>query len=427
MTRQIHRCTRVSIRAAQAVQRRDFFRLIGLGGLTAGSLNWVDLVTAQADDLRRRGMACILLWMQGGPSQFETFAPKPGHANGGETRAIATSVPGIHLADNLSNLAQVMNHLAVIRSVTSREGSHPRATYLLHTGYLPTTTVQFPSLGALVAHEIGDPACELPSFVRIGGRGGSGRDGGLLGAQFDPFEMNNPGTPPTNTRPTTDAARYQRRLDLLQRLEADFAAVAPREVREHQQLYQSASRMIMSRHMKTFDLSAESLSVREAYGRSSFGTGCLLARRLVEAGVSNGWDTHVDNFTRTGQLARQIDRPFAQLVRDLADRGMLERTLVIWMGEFGRTPSINPRAGRDHFPRAFSVALAGGGVRGGQVIGETDAGGVTIRDRPVTVPDLFQTFCHSLGIDADRENISPIGRPIKIVDGGSVVEEVFRG
>ncbi len=192
-----------------------------------------------------------------------------------------------------------------------------------------------------------------------------------------------------------------------------------------------ASKMVLSPKMETFDISREPAKVREAYGSSEFGAGCLLARRLIESGVTfvevgaGNWDTHLDNFSRSKELCEQVDQPYAQLLRDLQQRGILEKTLVIWMGEFGRTPRINPRGGRDHYPRAFSVALAGGGVNGGQVIGNTDAGGENVTDRPVGVADLFQTFCHSLQIDADHENMSSIGRPIKIVDGGEVVNEVF--
>jgi hypothetical protein len=388
-------------------------------------------MTAQAGELRKRGMACILLWMQGGPSQFETFSPKPGHDNGGETKAIATSVSGIQVADNFPNMAKMMREAAIIRSMTSKEGSHPRATYLLHTGYLPTASVKYPSIGSIVASELADPKSQLPSFVRIGGRGGNASGAGFLGVQFDPFDVQNPSSPPTNTQPSSDVARYQRRLSLLDRLQADFAREAPDVVADHKKLYDRAARMVLSSDMKAFDLSQESAKVREAYGEDQFAAGCLLARRLVEAGVtfvevtSNGWDTHDDNFARSKRLSGEVDQPFAQLLRDLKGRGMLGKTLVVWMGEFGRTPRINPRGGRDHYPRAFNAVLAGGGIRGGQVIGETDGGGNAVEKRPVTVPDLFQTICTSLAIDPAKENMSGIGRPIKIVDGGEPVKELL--
>ncbi|HEX5105878.1 MAG TPA: DUF1501 domain-containing protein [Pirellulaceae bacterium] len=431
MSHQMHIQSDVSIRRG-LVQRRDFLRAIPAAALAAGALSWQDALIASAADLRRSGKACILLFMQGAPSQFETFDPKPGHANGGETKAIATSVPGIEICENLPQTAQVMEHLCLIRSMTSREGAHPRAQYLMHTGYLPTATVKYPTLGSIVAHELGDPASELPSFVRIGGRG-LGNDGaGLLGVAYDPLAMGRAGQPPDNTALTTPAARYQRRLNLLTRLEADYANQGgEQEVADHQKIYGQAAKMVTSPKMAAFSIDKEPAKVREAYGSGAFGQGCLLARRLIESGVTfvevglGNWDTHQDNFNRTKTLCGQLDQPLAALIGDLKDRGMLGSTLIVWTGEFGRTPRINANSGRDHYPRAFNAFLAGGGVKGGQVIGGTSAGGDTPTGRTVSVNDLLRTVCTSLNIDPSKENMSPIGRPIKIVDGGEVVKEVF--
>ena len=422
----------VALDRDRVVRRRDFLRTGAATGLAAGTLSWTDLLSARAGLLRRNERACILLWMQGGPSQFETFSPKPDHASGGETKAISTAVPGIKISENFPRVARIMDKVALIRSVTSKEGSHPRASFLLHTGYLPTASVKHPTFGAIAAHEIGQLESELPSFVRIGGPGRNTAGSGLLGVEYDPFVLRAAGRLPENAQITTDARRFHLRRKLLGRLERDYAAAGgEQEVADHQKIYEKASRMILSTKMKAFDLDKETDAVREAYGRTPFGSGCLLARRLVGAGVTfvevtlGNWDTHQDNFERTRNLAEQVDRPMAALIADLKRRGMLDSTLVVWMGEFGRTPKINPRGGRDHFPRAFNVALAGGGIRGGQVVGKTDAGGAAVTDRPVTVQDLFRTFCKSLKIDADRENMSPIGRPIKIVDGGQTVDELF--
>ena len=412
--------------------RRDFLRVAAAAGAAAGVTSWTDAICLSADDLRKRGMACILLWMGGGPSQFETFSPKTGHENGGETKAISTAVSGIQIADSLPKCAGAMQDLAIVRSMTSKEGSHPRATFLLHHGYLPMGGVKFPTLGANVAQQIGTPGFDIPSFVRIGGKGVDTGGGGFLGVDYDPFVLPNPEAKPENTQPATRDDRYARRLEMLQQVEANFGAVEGADlVADHQKLINKSSKMIQSPRMTAFDLSKESDKMRDAYGRTKFGAGCLLARRLVETGVTfvevnqEGWDTHDDNFTRTASNNSTIDQPMAQLVTDLKERGMLDRTLVIWMGEFGRTPRINPRAGRDHYPRAFNVVLAGGGVRGGQVVGETDAGGVEVTARPVTVNDLFRTIYATLGIDADHENMSRIGRPIKLVDGGQVVRELL--
>ena len=424
--------TNIALKQGHVVGRRDFLRQIAATGLAAGACNWTDVISASADDLRSRGMACILLWMQGGPSQFETFSPKPDHVHGGETKAIRTKVAGIQIAENLPHCAKVMDELAIIRSMTSKEGNHQRATYLLHHGYLPMGGVKFPTLGSNVAHQIGDAANQLPSYVRIGGRLPNSGSGGFLGVEYNPLVLNSAARMPQNTTPRSGLDRYHRRLRLLDSLQSDFASGAGKQVvADHRKLTERAAEMILSPSMKAFDLEKEPSQLREAYGEGNFASGCQMARRLVEHGVtfvevvSNGWDTHQDVFSRTANLTGQIDQPMAMLIQDLKQRGMLDKTLVVWMGEFGRTPKVNPRAGRDHYPKAFNAVLAGGGVRGGQVLGQTNAAGTEVTERPVSVTDLFRTIYHTLDIDPDHENISSIGRPIKLVDGGEVVEELF--
>ena len=256
---------------------------------------------------------------------------------------------------------------------------------------------------------------------------------GILGVDYDPLVMHAAGRPPENTSLATDQQRFQRRLGLSDRLQTDYANHGGKqEVSDHQKIYAQAATLVLSPKMEGFDLDKEPQNVKDAYGSSPFAQGCLLARRLIETGVTfvevtlGNWDTHQDNFNRSRTLCGQLDQPFAALLADLKSRGLLDSTLVIWTGEFGRTPRINPNSGRDHFPRAFTVVLAGGGVKGGQVIGRTDAGGEASRTAPFRVNDLLRTVCHSLGIDADKQNMSSIGRPISIVDGGEVVKEVVR-
>ena len=408
-------------------ERRDFLRRATASAVGVGSLSWCDFMTAKAARLREQGRACILLWMRGGPSQFETFSPKPGHDHGGQTQ-----VSGIQIAEHLPETSRMMREICVIRSMTSKEGSHPRASFLMHTGYVPTASVRHPTLGSVVTQQIGEAQGDLPAFVHVGNRGRGSVAGGFLGVQYDPFVLNDPRRQPENTALTTDKSRFQKRLRLLDRLESQVGAEGMKQkVFNHQGLYDRASRLVLSSQMKSFDLSQEPEHVLQRYGDSKFASGCLLARRLIETGVTfvevdhGGWDTHQDNFARSRQLCEELDRPYAALLADLKQRGLLERTLVIWMGEFGRTPRVNARAGRDHYPRAFNVALAGAGVAGGQVIGATDAGGEAVTDQPVTVPDLFRTFCRALNLDPDHENMSPIGRPIKIVEKGQAVQEVF--
>lgn len=410
------------------VTRRDFLYGVSAGTLATGALGWVDLMALQADELRRRGKACILLWMQGGPSQLETFDPKPGRDNGGPTQAIETAVPGIRIAEHWPRVAQVMDKIALVRSMTNREGNHQRATYQLHTGYAPSGSVKHPNFGSVVACELGEPDAALPQFVSIGPTLGAG----LLGTDYDPFVVRNPSRPPDNVALPVADDRFTRRLGLLDRLEKDFAAAGGKNlVADHRSVYHKTARMVRSDKLGAFDLENEPASMRERYGPSAFGQGCLVARRLIEAGVTfvevrmGGWDTHQDNFNRVADQAGQVDPAFAALVSDLSSRELLDSTLVVWMGEFGRTPRINARTGRDHFPRAFNVVLAGGGIRGGRVIGRTSDDGMEVVERPVTVADLFCSFCHALGIDPRWENLSPFGRPLKIVEGGAPIDELF--
>jgi hypothetical protein len=430
----LHLQSAVSLRRGH-VRRRDFLKYIPAAA-AAGGLSWQDQVMASAPALRKAGKACILLWMGGGPSQFETFDPKPGHANGGETKTIPTTIPGVQISANLPRIAQATDDLCLIRSMTGKDGQHPRATFLMHTGYAPSPAVKYPTLGSIVAKEIGDATSDLPSFVRIGagqGANASAMGGaGILGVDYDPLTMTAAGRPPENTSLASDEKRFQRRLNLLDRVQSDYANRGGSEtVADHQKIYAQASRLVLSPKMTGFDLDKEPQKIKEAYGSSPFGQGCLLARRLIETGVTfvevtlGNWDTHQDNFNRVRDLCGQLDQPYAALLADLKSRGLLDSTLVIWTGEFGRTPRVNPNSGRDHFPRAFTSILAGGGVKGGQVIGATDAGGDAVQDRPVTVNDFLRTTCRSLGIDADKQNMSSIGRPIKIVDGGEAVKEVF--
>jgi uncharacterized protein (DUF1501 family) len=415
------------------LSRRTFLRSLAVGAAGMGMLGWKEQVTLHAEELRKRGMACILLFMRGGPSQLETFDPKPGTNNGGPTQALNTAVSGIQIAEGWPNVAKAMKDIALIRSMTNKEGEHQRATYQLHTGYVPTGSVKYPSLGSIVASEIGPEKFDLPHFISIGNRAAT-IGSGFLGMSVAPFVVANPTVMPANVAlpQHVNGDRYNRRLDLLNDLEQDFAEAGggPR-VEDHKAFYAGAAQMVKSPRLKAFDLNQEKDAVRDRYGRNSFGQGCLLARRLIEQGVtfveveSNGWDTHDDNFKRVKTLSDSVDPAFASLMGDLKERGLLERTLVIWMGEFGRTPKINPRTGRDHFPRAFNVALAGAGIKGGQVIGATSAEGTEVRDRPVSVPDLFCTFYQALKINPRKDNMSTLGRPIKIMDKGQAVKELF--
>lgn len=414
--------------------RRSFLHYVSAGAVAAGTLNFRDLMSVRAGELRKQGMSLILLWMQGGPSQFETFDPKPGTENGGPTEAIETAVSGIRIAKGWEQTARQMNDIALIRSMTNKEGEHIRATYQMHTGYIPNASVRHPSLGCAIAKEISPPEHDLPAVVSIGVGGQAGQfvGSGFLGVDYDPFLVQNPGQLPRDVAVPVQKPRFERRLGLLGNLETDFAARGGEiAVADHQKLYEKTRRLVLSPDVKTFEFAGESAETTSRYGDTQFGRGCLLARRLVEAGVTfvevraGNWDTHRENFTEVSRLAGEVDPGFAALVADLKQRGLLEKTLVVWMGEFGRTPRINPNNGRDHYPRVFNAAVAGGGIRGGQVIGASTDDGTSVKNDPVTAADLFCTICKSLHVDPTKENLSPIGRPLKIVDGGQPVAKLF--
>lgn len=377
--------------------------------------------------------SCILLWMNGGPSHIDTVDPKPGTATGGTFKTIATKAAGVQFCEHLPRLANEADKLVVIRSMTSKEGNHDRGQYLLHTGYPPSVTVKHPSLGAWVAHELGKPDAELPNFVSIRGPSISS---GFLGAAYNPFVVQHPGEGVRNLPFPKDVNvdRFQQRLRGLDIVEDAFAKAtgaqanaAARTVRAN------AVRLMGSRHVKAFEIESESATVRKLYGDSEFGKGCLMARRLVEVGVPfvevtlDGWDTHVDNFNGVKNLCGELDPGFAGLLRDLADRKLLDETLVVWMGEFGRTPKISAANGRDHHPAAWSAMLAGAKVAAGKAYGETDAEGGKVAKNPVTVADLFATIATLMGIDPSKSLMSPIGRPISMSENGTVRKELIKG
>ena len=412
------------------VTRRGFLRRAALAG-AAGGLGLRERLAARASELRGRGTSVILLFMKGGVSQYESFDPKPNTEHGGPTKAIDTDTPGVKVCEYWPNMSRRMRDVAIIRSMTGREANHQRAQFLTHTGYAPSGSVAYPNMGSIVASEISPHDFDLPSFCCINGTTATGS--GFLSKAYSPFHTGDPNLPPVNTALPrgVSAEVLHRRLKLMDRLASDFANEgAGPLVEAHRQLVDTASKMMLSSRMEAFDLSRESDALRDRYGRHGFGQGCLLARRLVEAGVTFvevelfNWDSHRDIYKLHPPLCQAADESWATLLVDLKDRGLLDKTLVVWMGEFGRTPIINTKGGRDHYPRAYSVALAGAGVRGGLVLGRTDDKGVDVVDRPVTINDLFCSIYHAVGIDPSVENDAN-GRPIKVQDKGEPVLELF--
>jgi hypothetical protein len=333
--------------------------------------------------------------------------------------------------------------------MSTKEADHGRATFYMRTGYMPTGPIQYPSLGALVSKEIGAPDAALPNFVSIAPYrlfNAAAWGPGFLGPQYAPLIVGDGNQFLRGQQPDYSAAlkvenidvpadvdrrHADARLDLLQQMQKEFAeqhpGVAPLS---HQTAYDRAVRLMKTAASKAFNLDEEKDALRDAYGRNLFGQGCLLARRLVEQGVpfvevtlggvngmgAFGWDTHQQNFDNVRRLSETLDPAWGTLMEDLKDRGLLDSTLIVWMGEFGRTPKINPAKGRDHWPNSWSTVLAGGGIQGGQAVGKTSAGGDAIEDRLVSVPDFIATICKVLGIDHEKQNNSNVGRPIRIAD-----------
>lgn len=437
--------------ASTRLSRRDWMKLSSAGVVGYSMSGWLEALANDAATHPQRRKACILLWMNGGPSQMDTFDLKPGHANGGTFREIDTAVPGIRIGEHLPRVAQQMRDIAIIRSMRSQEGDHGRATFLLRTGYLPQGPIQYPTIGSLVSKELGAADSPLPNFVsiapfRLFNQAAYGP--GFLGPQYAPLLVGDAGNRgfvqggPNNyeqelrvqdlaSPADVTRAQFDSRIELLQDMERDFVnrhpGVSPQS---HATAYDRAVRLMRTAASTAFNLQDEPANLRDSYGRNLFGQGCLLARRLVERGVPfvevslgnnsanpAGWDTHQNNFNQVRSLCQVLDPAWAALMQDLRQRGLLDSTLIVWMGEFGRTPRINPQGGRDHYPNAWTTVLAGGGIRGGRVIGRTSADGMTVEaERPTSVPDLLATICRVLGIDPTRQNMSNVGRPIRIVD-----------
>lgn len=374
---------------------------------------------------RERPKSLITLWLAGGPSQLETWDPHPGTAIGGPTKAIPTKIKGLQFADHYPRLAEEIDALSVIRSLVSKEGDHERATYYLKTGFRPAPALVHPSIGAILTHELPDPAVEIPRHVSLV-PGPRPARGGFLGARYDAFKVYDPGNSVQNLKAHTSDDRQKRRLANLEVLSRSFRRgrwlQSTRTL--HEQTIERALVMMSSEQLKAFEIDDEPQKVRDSYGDSPFGRGCLVARRLVETGVRavevtlTGFDSHAGNFDAHQSNGAILDPAFASLVSDLRERSLLESTVVLCIGEFGRTPNINPLDGRDHWPSGFSCVIGGGGLAGGLVIGATDPIGKKIEpEDPIDVNQLYATIFETMGVDYAQETITPIGRPMKFSDG----------
>jgi uncharacterized protein (DUF1501 family) len=388
-------------------------------------------VTAAETRGPERKKSLITLWMAGGPSQLDTWDPHPESQYGGPIQGIDTSLNGLRIAHLLPQMAERMHRLSVVRSLVSKEGDHERGTYFVQTGYRPDPTVTHPSLGAILARELPDEKVEIPMHVALAtGDNFEAPRGGYLGAEFDAFRIFDPGRNVQNMRARVGEKRQERRLENLTVLSKSFSR--GRELlandTQHQQVVERALTMMTSQQLSAFLFDNEPQETIDRYGDSRFGRGCLVARRLVERGVRSiqvtlsGFDTHANNFEGHQTQTAMLDPAFAALIDDLAERDLLESTVVLCIGEFGRTPQINGLDGRDHWPNGFSCVVGGGGLRSGLVIGGTDPDAQAADKHapphdPVTVQDLYATILKTMGIDWTEEVLTPIGRPLMLCDG----------
>jgi uncharacterized protein (DUF1501 family) len=414
------------------MNRRHFMsHLAGAAALAAPATAFTNTILAQAADMRKRHKAAILLWMGGGPSSIDIWDLKPGAPTGGPFKQIATSADGVAICEHMPLMAQQMHHMAVVRSMSTREADHMRGRYYMHTGYVPNPNVEHPSYGAVIAHELIDqvPHLEIPPFVSVG----SGSVGpGFLGMTWAPFVVDSNG----NVRDLDmgiDPARLAQRLEMLATVEKKF--IGERRggsAEEHMKVLDKTVKLMSSEQMKAFKVMQEPPDVRERYGNTGFGRGCLMARRLVEMGVPfvevdlGGWDNHAGIFpTLADRKLPELDQAMSALVSDLADRGLLDDTVVMWMGEFGRTPNINGGGGRDHWARSWSVVVGGGDFKRGVAVGETSSDGKEVVSEAYTSQDLMASVLKALGVGLETTFTSKNGRPMKIANSGKVIKELF--
>ncbi|MDF1699677.1 MAG: DUF1501 domain-containing protein [Planctomycetota bacterium] len=456
----------------KTVSRREILRY-GAGGAAAAAMLASPLGRAFADEdgrnlpgtaegtdqvdksIANRGKAkqVIMLFMSGGATHLDTFDPKPGAPTQGDTRAIDTAVSGVKIAKSLPELAKRMGDIALIRGMTSKEGNHERARYLMHTGYAPTPTVVHAGLGSIVSHEMGRKEAALPEYIAINGPGARP---GYMGVHHAPFAIQvrapEGGTDERGRRNQrgrggssavvqnlvlpagVDKARRDDRIGFLEKLNARFGKDRTKGMGEAQSaMFERARRLMDTPQNTAFDLASEKPETIARYGKTRFGMGCLMARRLIDEGVKcvevmmGGWDTHDDGFNKVRGLNEQLDPAVSALMDDLKRSGKLDETLIVWVGDFGRTPRIDTgRNGRGHYPRAWSAWLAGGGVQGGRVIGKTDAKGETVTEGHVKPEDFYASVAHAAGIDGSKTFYTGQGRPIQIVyKDGRVVKDVF--
>jgi uncharacterized protein (DUF1501 family) len=425
------KCTYACNSPEHLLSRRRFLAGTALAGL--GAVGWGGMASPLlARELAKKQKRVLMIWLAGGSSQLETWDPKPGTPTGGPFQPIATSVTGIHISELLPCTARQMHHLALVRGINTAEDEHGRGAYIMHTGRRTDPTTEYPHLGAVCARLLTAADNPLPGYIHVTpGGGGGGQDSAFLGPKYASVVLGD-GKPPANIlRPESLSADADlRRNAFRRRLNQRFTQrrrTAETEV--YSQSYEQAAQLMRRRNV--FDASKEDPRDADRYGRHDFGRHCLLARRLLENDVTfvkvthSNWDTHHENFDFHIEQVGDFDRPFATLLDDLHQRGLLSTTLVVVLAEFGRTPTINRNYGRDHWSRAWSIALAGCGIKGGTVSGKTNAHGTAVTDRQVHGGHLFHTYLRALGLNPDKNHYVN-QRPIPMADPkASEIEEVL--
>jgi uncharacterized protein (DUF1501 family) len=414
------------------MSRRHFMsHMAGAAAMAAPATAFTNSLLANATDLKKRHKAAILLWMGGGPSTMDIWDLKPGAPTGGQFKQISTSADGVAICEHMPLMAKQMHHMSIVRSMSTREADHMRGRYYMHTGYVPNPNVEHPGYGSVIAHELADqvPDLEIPPFVSVG----SGSVGpGFLGMTWAPFVVSSNGQV-RNLDMGIDTARVEQRLAMLGAIENRFIGEKRGgSAEDHMKVVDKTVKLMTSKQMEAFKVAKEPQEVQEKYGTTGFGRGCLLARRLVEAGVPfvevdlGGWDNHAGIFTTLAdQKLPELDKAMSALVSDLSDRGMLDDTAIIWMGEFSRTPNINGGGGRDHWARSWSVVVGGAGFKRGVAVGETSSDGKEVVTEPYTSQDVMASVLKSLGVSLETTFTAKNGRPMKIANSGKVIKELF--
>ena len=427
----------------QGMSRRHFIQhLAGASALAAPAISFTNALAANAEDMKKRHKAAILLWMGGGPSTMDIWDLKPGESTGGPFTPIATS-GNAQICEHMPMMAKQMHNMAIIRSMSTREADHNRGRYYMHTGYVPNPSIDHPSYGAVVSHELIDqvPDLQIPPFISVGG-GSVGP--GFLGMTYAPFVVDSNGDV-RNLQMGLPEDRLYQRMQMLQSLEKGFVGQNRGESpKDHAKILDKTLSLMTSSQMQAFKTDKEPKEVLERYGvtgtagrmgmgggTAGFARGCLMARRLVEEGVPfvevdlGGWDNHANIFTTLENRLPGLDQAMSALVEDLEQRGMLQDTAIIWMGEFSRTPRINGTTGRDHWARSWSVVVGGAGMKGGIAVGSTNSDGTSVETDPYTSEDVMASVCKALGISLETTFTSKNNRPMKIANGGKVIKELF--